>query len=77
MRVSIYKGNKRSTIRVHDEVAKAFIPNIWKLPFVNHRDENKANNCIWNLEWCTHQYNQDYGTRNQRISKTMKSKFVD
>ena len=71
MKVSVYKCNKRSTLRVHDEVAKAFIPNRWKLSFVNHRDEDKTNNCVWNLEWCTHQYNQDYGTRKQRISKTL------
>ena len=47
---------------VHRLVALAFIPNPNNFPEVNHIDENKANNCIWNLEWCTRKYNVNYGT---------------
>lgn len=39
---------------------------------INHKDENKQNNCITNLEWCDIPYNNGYGTRNKRISETLK-----
>ena len=40
-----------------------FIPNPNDLPQVNHKDECKINNCVNNLEWCTHRYNTNYGHR--------------
>lgn len=56
---------------MHRLVAKAFIPNPDNLPMVNHKDENKSNNCVSNLEWCTNNYNLNYGTARQRIFKTI------
>ena len=64
--VILCKNNKKKLYRVHRLVAETFIPNPKKLSEVNHKDENKLNNHIDNLEWCTSQYNKNYGTRNQR-----------
>ena len=56
----------RKDVKIHRLVAEAFIPNPEELPFINHMDEDKHNNCADNLEWCTTQYNNNYGTRNAR-----------
>ena len=55
---------------VHRLVASAFLENPDNLPCVNHRDENKQNNCVSNLEFCTHQYNSTYN--NVHIKKGKK-----
>ena len=48
-------------VLIHRLVAEAFIPNPFGFRCVNHKDENKLNNCVDNLEWCTYQYNATYG----------------
>lgn len=57
--------------KVHRLVALTFIPNPNKFPQVNHLDENKSNNCVWNLEWCTAEYNCNYGSRNARMGSSL------
>ena len=67
--VDLYKDGKMKSHRVHRLVASAFIDNTDNLHQVNHRDEDKTNNCVENLEWCTNEYNHNYGTRNQRVAE--------
>lgn len=74
LKVSLSKNHKRYYFKVHRLVAITFIPNPNNYPCVNHIDENKLNNKIDNLEWCTIKYNCNYGTRNKRISNTNSSK---
>ena len=57
---------------LHRMVAEAYIPNPLGLPQVNHKDENKANNCINNLEWMTAKDNTNYGTGIQRQTNARK-----
>ncbi len=59
---------------VHRLIAQTFIPNPNNLPEINHKDEDKANNCVSNLEWCDKKYNINYGTCIKRISKNLKNK---
>ena len=60
------------SVLVHRLVAIAHLPNAEDLPCVNHKDENRLNNNLENLEWCDQTYNNAYGTRNERIRKTCK-----
>lgn len=67
---AIWKNNVQHNILVHRLVAEHFLSNPYNLPEVNHKDEDKTNNCADNLEWCTKEYNQKYGTRLQRIKES-------
>lgn len=57
---------RRKTFQVHRLIAQTFIPNPNNLPQINHKDEDKTNNCVENLEWCTMDYNIHYGTGQKR-----------
>ena len=69
LQVNLHKDGKIKKYKVHRLVAMAYIPNTENLPEINHKDENKTNNCLQNLEWCDHKYNINYGTRNDKIKK--------
>lgn len=62
-------AGERKTHTVHRLVAQAFLPNLGSLPEVNHIDEDKLNNNLDNLEWCTCQYNSEY--TNAKIHKLL------
>ena len=70
--VSLTKDGKTKTLFVHRLVAEAFIPNVDNLPMVNHKDEDKTNNFVENLEWCTNDYNINYGTARKRQAKKIR-----
>lgn len=69
--VTLRINRKQVSKRVHRLVAEAFIPNPDNLPQVNHKDEDKTNNCVENLEWCDAKYNSNYGTRGKRIGEKL------
>ncbi len=70
----LQKDGHSKNVLVHRLVAQAFIPNPDNLPQVNHKDENKQNNCVENLEWCSNSYNVNYGSRNQKVSNALKGR---
>lgn len=61
LQVNLKRQNKNAQYLVHRLVAEAFIPNPNVLSCVNHKDENKENNHVDNLEWCSQAYNNRYG----------------
>ena len=64
--VKLCKNSKISCFRVNRLVAEAFLPNPNNYPVVNHKDENRANDHVENLEWCTHSYNINYSVDKNR-----------
>jgi len=72
LKYSLYKNGRYEHISMHRLVAQAFIPNPNNYQIVNHIDENKTNNQVDNLEWCTSKYNVNYGTGIKKRSKTQK-----
>lgn len=70
LQVGLHCNGKQKIIKVHRLVAQAFIPNPDNFPQINHKDEDKTNNNVDNLEWCTAKYNINYGTRQERSINT-------
>lgn len=85
-RVSLWDKGVQRWQMVHRLVAEAFLPNPENLPQVNHKDENKLNNFVYvnpdgsvdpersNLEWCSAQYNNTYGSRIEKSRQTFISR---
>lgn len=74
--IGLRKDGVRKWYQVHRLLAQAFIPNPNNLPCVNHKDENKTNNELDNLEWCTTSYNNTYGTRIERVRERTSKKVL-
>ena len=61
--VTLCRKGTQKTVNVHRLVASCFIPNPHNFPCINHKDENRLNNAVSNLEWCSYYYNNVYGDR--------------
>lgn len=72
--IGLSKDGKVKTFTVHRIVASAFLPNDDCLEMINHKDENKSNNCVENLEWCSRSYNQVYS---MNLHKERRKLFAD
>ena len=70
LQVILCKQGKPKLYLIHRLVALTFIDNPNNLPQVNHIDEDKTNNAVENLEFCDSQYNNNYGTRKQRVAES-------
>lgn len=72
LRVNLHVAHvKNKLLGVHRIVAQAFIPNPENLPCVNHKDYDKANNHVDNLEWCSVEYNNQYSNNEERRPHSM------
>ena len=69
--IRLSKNGKAKSFKVHRLVAIAFIPNPHEFPEVNHKNEIKTDNYVENLEWCTSEYNVNYGERDVKAKKSI------
>ena len=88
MQIGLRDGEKKNWYIVHRLVATEYlnVDNFKKMPYeknidtnklvINHKDENKLNNRVDNLEWCTYSYNINYGSRNKKMSTKISKKVI-
>ena len=71
------KNNNKKMFYAHRLVAEHFIDNPYSLPVINHKDGNKLNNNVDNLEWVSHSENSEHAHQNKLINKRKKSKYYE
>lgn len=76
LQVSLCNDGGIKTHSVHRLVLEAFVENTDNLPCINHKDENKANNALDNLERCDYSYNHNYGTCIERNMESQKKRVA-
>lgn len=74
--VRLCKDGKHKAHYVHRLVATAFIDNPDNLPQINHKNENRTDNRIENLEWCSVFYNINYGDRTEKAISTRSARHI-
>lgn len=67
--VGLSDADGQHMLKIHRLVAKHFIPNPYSYPQVNHKDEDKTNNHVSNLEWVSVSQNVNHGTRNNKVRR--------
>lgn len=65
--VNLHRNGVQNTYRIHRLVAQTFLENPENLPCINHKDENRINNRVENLEYCTIEYNNQYGSHSKAV----------
>lgn len=68
--VALIKDRQKKLFSIHRLVAFMFIPNPKDKPCINHKNENTLYNYVENLEWCTYEYNNNYGTHKEKVGKS-------
>ena len=71
--INLWNNGKEKAHYVHRLVAETYIPNPDNLPEVNHKDEDKTNNNVTNLEWCSRQYNAQHSLARSYIVENVRT----
>lgn len=81
LRIGLNKRNKKYMFLIHRLIAESFIPNVNNYAEINHKDGNKSNNNVDNLEWCSRSYNIKHSyinkLRNTDINRKNAKKMIE